>query len=387
MKIKISIFFILFLAITISCFAESKAFIKTNPIDLGNLAEGKLYKFSFPIQNIGDSDLIIQVVQSTCGCVQVLEPKKEAITPPVSKIEVKYSVDTTGLSGEMIKYLYVHTNDKTNPALKVIIKANIERKKETLLERFRLWGVGTIISAGLIDGINPCAFTVLVFFMSFLAFVGYNKQQMFILGSFFILAVFITYLLIGVGLFELFRKLEVFALLSKIIYFLTAILALVLGIFSFYDWWIYKKTKDPERITLKLPDIIKRQIHSVIKEKVDARRNVVLLKGAGFKLAIAALSSGFIVSILESVCTGQLYLPTIVYVLGIEHLRLRAVLFLFLYNLMFILPLIIIFLFALWGMTSESFAKLAKTHLAKIKIATSAVFLGLGLGLLFIIRR
>jgi hypothetical protein len=58
-----------------------------------------------------------------------------------------------------------------------------------------------------------------------------------------------------------------------------------------------------------------------------------------------------------------------------------------LYNVMFIVPLAIIFGLALWGMTSETFAKIAKDHLAKIKIATSAVFLGLGLGLLFLYQK
>jgi hypothetical protein len=387
MKLKSVLCLILFYCAANLCFAEGKILLKENTINLGALSEGKLYKFSFPVTNEGDSDLIVKVVQSTCGCVQVLEPKKEVRLLPKEKLDIKYSVDTTGLAGEMVKYLYIHTNDKANPTLRITLNAQIERKKETILRRFNLWGAGTIITAGLIDGINPCAFTVLVFFMSFLAFVGYKKEQMFVLGAFFIVAVFITYLLIGLGLFQFFRQLEVFTHLSKIIYFITAILALILGVFSFYDYLIFKKTKDPDKITLKLPGVIKRQIHSVIKDKVDIRTNAALSKGTWFKLALAALSSGFIVSILESVCTGQLYLPTIVYVLGIEQLRLRAVFLLILYNLMFVFPLLIIFALALWGMTSETFAKIAKNHLAKVKIATSAVFLGLGLGLLFIIKK
>jgi hypothetical protein len=223
--------------------------------------------------------------------------------------------------------------------------------------------------------------------MSFLAFVGYKRKQMFILGSFFILAVFITYLLIGFGLFEFFRQLEIFSFLAKVIYYLTAILALVLGVMSFYDYLVYKKTKDPESVSLKLPEIIKQRIHSAIRQKTDRRVDPSLAKGSWLKLAFAALSCGFIVSILESVCTGQMYLPTIIYILGVEHLRFKALLFLALYNLMFILPLVIIFIMALWGMTSETFARIAKNHLAKIKIATSAIFLGLGLGLLFILKK
>ncbi len=384
---KIILAIILSLAITTLCFAEGRVFLRNDTIDLGALTEGKLYKFSFPIQNSGEGDLIIKVVQSTCGCVKVLEPQKEVIIPPAGKAEVKYSVDTVGLSGEVVKYLYIHTNDKNISVLKVVIKANVERKKEALLERFKLWGIGTVIVAGLIDGINPCAFTVLVFFISFLTFVGYKKRQILILGSFFILAVFMTYLLLGFGLFEFFRSLEVFSSLARMVYYITAILAIILGILSFYDYLIFKKTQDPERVSLKLPEFIKKRIHSAIRERTDRRTDPNLSKGSFFRLASAALSSGFIVSVLESVCTGQMYLPTIIYILGVEHLKWRALLFLILYNLMFVFPLVIIFVFTLWGMTSQSFASLAKNHLAKVKIATSAVFLALGLGLLFIIRK
>ncbi len=387
MRNKILLIFILCFGLASICFAEGKAFLKDSTIELGTLSEGKLYQFSLPLQNIGDRDLTVKVVQSTCGCVKVLEPKKEVIIAPVSQTDIKYSIDTTGINGEMVKYLYVYTSDKTNPALKIILKANIERKKEVLLERFRLFKIGTIISAGLIDGINPCAFTVLVFFMSFLAFVGYKKRQMFILGSFFILTVFITYLLIGFGLLEFFRKLEIFSFLAKIAYYLTAVLALVFGALSFYDYLVYKKSNDPEKVFLKLPEIIKKRIHAAIREKTDRRTDAALAKGSLIRLIFAALSSGFIVSILESVCTGQMYLPTIIYILGVEHLRARALLYLILYNLMFILPLLFIFALALWGITSETFSKIAKNHLAKVKIATSAVFLGLGLGLLFIIKK
>ncbi len=376
-----------FLSITSVAFASGKAFLKENPIDLGNLAEGKLYHFSFSVRNDGDTDLTMKVIQSTCGCVKVEAPKKEVVIPVGQEREAQYSIDTTGLDQEVLKYLYVYTSDKIDPVIKVTLRFFVERKKEVLLERFKSWGASTVVVNGLIDGINPCAFTVLVFFMSFLAFVGYRKKQMFVLGAFFILAVFITYLLIGLGLFEFFRRLEAFAFLSNLIYLLTAILALVLGAFSFYDYWVFKKTGNPEKVILKLPEIIKRQIHAVIKDKTDKRSDEGLARGSVLKLAFAALSSGFIVSILESVCTGQLYLPTIVYVLSVEHLRLRALLYLLLYNLMFIMPLSVIFVFALLGMTSEGFAKIAKKHLAKIKFATAIVFLGLGLALLFIIRK
>ncbi|MGD2207537.1 MAG: hypothetical protein PVH17_12250, partial [Anaerolineae bacterium] len=44
--------------------------------------------------------------------------------------------------------------------------------EESLVDRFRSFGVLTVLGAGLVDGLNPCAFATLVFFVSYLAFTG-----------------------------------------------------------------------------------------------------------------------------------------------------------------------------------------------------------------------
>ncbi len=100
------------------------------------------------------------------------------------------------------------------------------------------------------------------------------------------------------------------------------------------------------------------------------------------KLCISALIAGFIVSLLESVCTGQVYLPTIVFVMGLPDLRSKAFLYLVFYNLMFIVPLVLVFLAALKGAASEKFASFAGRHLGAVKLITAGLFLGLGIFLL-----
>lgn len=385
LSLILSLFFLA--GINSNVFAAPKVYLEKDIIDIGALKEGKVNEFGFALFNKGDSDLVINSIYAPCGCVKVLWPKDKTIIPPGSKADIKYTFDSTGLEGEVTKYLYIYTNDPNKLNLKVTIQANVERIKEAILDRFASFNILAVVGAGLIDGINPCAFTVLVFFISFLTFAGYNRQQIVILGSFFILAVAATYILIGLGLFEFFRRLEIFYFLSHLVYLLTAILALILGGFSLYDYWIFKKTNNPEAIRLKLPAFVKQQIHKVIKEKTDTRGRPDFKTAPKFKLAMVALSCGFIVSILESICTGQMYLPTIIYVLGFAKLKARAIGYLLLYNLMFILPLVGVFMLGLFGMTSEGFARLARKHMAKVKIVTSAVFFGLGIGLLLIIKK
>ncbi|MDP3142518.1 MAG: DUF1573 domain-containing protein, partial [Candidatus Omnitrophota bacterium] len=229
-------------------FAAPQVYLEKEIIDIGTLKEGKINEFAFALFNKGDSDLVINSIYAPCGCVKMLGPKDKTIIPPGSKTDIRYTFDSTGLGGQVTKYLYIYTNDPDKLNLKVNIQANVERIKEVVLDRFASFKIFAVAGAGLIDGVNPCAFTVLVFFISFLTFAGYNRQQIIILGSFFILTVAATYVLIGLGLFEFFRRLEVFYFLSHLVYLLTAILALILGGFSLYDYWIFKKTNNPEAI-------------------------------------------------------------------------------------------------------------------------------------------
>jgi cytochrome c biogenesis protein CcdA len=85
------------------------------------------------------------------------------------------------------------------------------------------------------------------------------------------------------------------------------------------------------------------------------------------------------VSLLEAACTGQVYLPTIVYIVKNTKLRLKALTYLILYNLMFILPLIVIFILSLVGFSSQKFNVFLKKHLGTIKIILAFIFLLLGL--------
>ncbi len=251
-----------------------------------------------------------------------------------------------------------------------------------LIARFKAIEPLTVVSAGLVDGINPCAFTVIVFFISFLALQGYVKRDLIIIGLVFIFAVFLTYLLIGVGLFGFLYRLKSFWFISRVFNFTIGIFSIALGCLAVYDFFKFKKTRETTGLVLQLPAAVKKQIHSIIglhyrKTKGHAGRPDI------FRLALSALITGFLVSVLEAVCTGQVYLPTISFVLKAAPLKLQALGYLLLYNLMFITPLFIIFLLALMGVTSEQFSQFLKKRLLTVKILMAGLFFSLGIFLLW----
>lgn len=386
------IFYLLSSIFLLSALAEAAPQISLpagQEYNLGDLEEGKIYERSFPITNIGDSEFEVKAVKVGCGCTTILEPKGKVKVKPGENIGVKFNFNTEGMEGAVNKYIYIESGDPAYPVLKVKLTAEVKRSHPASLNRFLSFGLFTVLGAGLIDGVNPCAFTVLVFFISFLNFVGYRKKELLLLGIVFILSVFFTYILIGIGLFKFIQSLEVFGLLSKIIYLAVAWLTIILGMYSIYDWYIYKKTGNPDRLKLKLPSFIKLKIQRIVqgasrpvKPGVSPGNGSANRKRTLIELAIAIFASGFVVSLLESVCTGQTYVPTIAYVLKTSSLRSKAFFYLVLYNLMFILPLVIIFLAALRGVTSEMFSKIVRRHLGAVKLLTAALFFLLGVLLL-----
>ena len=182
-------------------------------------------------------------------------------------------------------------------------------------------------------------------------------------------AVFVTYYAVGAGFLGFLAALPIFRVIAQWVYIITAVLAVGLGIFSLVDFIKAKRGKLSE-MTLQLPDKLKKKIHRIIiseNEPRKTRRNFL----------VAAFTTGFFVSLLELACTGQVYLPTIIYVLGIPGLRTKAHLYLLLYNLMFVIPLLVVFIISYLGATSEQLNGFLKKNTAVIKLLTALMFFGM----------
>ncbi|MDD2889706.1 MAG: hypothetical protein PHE49_03580 [bacterium] len=241
--------------------------------------------------------------------------------------------------------------------------------KHSIIDRFKKFSIFSIIAAGLVDSINPCAFATLIFLISYLAYVEYKRKNILWCGLSFTLAVFITYFLIGIGLLRLAIHMEGFILLSKIIYYAIAVFAFIIGCINLYDYWLCRKGRATD-MALQLPDYIKKTIHFMIRDKLSIERHPAILYATAFVV-------GVIISILETICTGQVYLPTITYIIGVPALKVKAIFYLLIYNLLFVTPLVFIFIFVYWGMSSKRLGALMNKNLAPVKLATAIVLFAL----------
>ena len=244
--------------------------------------------------------------------------------------------------------------------------------RERIRRYFETFGPFMVMVAGLIDGINPCAFAVLIFFITFLLTQKKGRREILLTGVSFTLGVFLAYLLSGLGLFRVILKISFIGIISKIIYLISAVLVITLSIFSFIDYIKIKKGKG-EEISLQLPKIFKKSAREIIKKQPKSSL-----------IVITAFLVAFPVSLIEFLCTGQTYLPTIVYIIGIPELRVKALLMLVIYNLMFVLPLILIFTGVYLGMSNRELGRLMRENVGKVKLVTSILFFILGIFLIYL---
>lgn len=219
-----------------------------------------------------------------------------------------------------------------------------------------------VVAAGILDGLNPCAIASLVFFMSLLAVAKVKGRGLILMGVSFCLASFVTYTALGFGLLRALHMFAGFPMMRRII---DIGMIAVLGIFalmSFLDAYKYQMTRNPDDVALQLPKGIKLRIHRIMKDGISAKSFVV-----------GGLVIGMLVTALESVCTGQMYVPTLV-VMAKSGMS-KAWCYLLLYNLMFIVPLITVFILTYFGLRTPTLLDWSKKNVVVSKVLLGSFFL------------
>jgi len=256
-----------------------------------------------------------------------------------------------------------------NPGWADVATPDVTTADTAITQRYESFKMGAVVGAGLLDGINPCAFATIIFLLSYLQVARRSPGEILAVGLAFISAVFLTYFAVGLGLAEVLNRLTAMRLAGVVLNYLLAGFALMVAVLCFRDAQLAARGQVGE-MTLQLPASLKERIRYTIRTSSRSTRFVV-----------AAFSAGIVVSLLELACTGQVYLPTIQYML--QGGRTSAIGYLLLYNLAFILPLVIVFLLAWIGLRSEDLIRFQKRHTALVKVLTGILFLCLTAFLLF----
>jgi len=301
-------------------------------------------------------------------CMKYGVPKEKWLVSPAVFIGEDYLLDKDVREAHLERILLRYGAVGSSPPWEKV-EVELSQAQKVLVSEFWSWRPLTVMVAGSIDGVNPCAFAVIIFFVSWLSFIGRKGRTILAVGSIYTFAVFLAYFLIGIGVLRFIQALAVFPSISVIIYSLTALFALVLGFFSLYDYFKARKGRWKE-IKLQLPEFLKKKIHKTTHQFMGSEAKLKSHLTAAFVL-------GFVVSLFEFPCTGQIYLPTIFFISQIPGLKTNTLSYLILYNLMFIVPLGIILGFAYWGTSAPRFVQILEKNAGLVKILTALFFFGL----------
>lgn len=182
-----------------------------------------------------------------------------------------------------------------------------------------------VLGAAVVDSINPCAIGVILFLSSVLLKVSSDKSLLLRLGLIYIATVYVVYTLSGLGLVW-FQHTLISKGYAEIIGVTVGILVIALGLIELKDFFWYGKG-----VSLEITPKHKNKIVA-LTEKVSV---------------VGIITIGAFVALVELPCTGGPYLA-ITAILA-KSFDLQALIYLIIYNIIFVAPLIAILLLIYFG--------------------------------------
>lgn len=209
-----------------------------------------------------------------------------------------------------------------------------------------------VIIGALVDAINPCEFAVLIILMTTILATD-NAKKAFRAGLAFSASIFISYFLMGLGLYKALSIGNTTAWFFKII----GLIAIALGLANLKDYFWYGKGFLME-VPMSWRPSLKKLIHSVTNPT-----------GAFF--------IGFLVSLFLLPCTSGPYI-VILGMLAKNTLDAQAILYLTLYNLIFVSPMILISWAVYKGFNPTKAEEIRQKRLRTLHLIAGVVMLTMG---------
>lgn len=103
---------------------KAKAAFKAVSHDFGKVKQGDVVSHEFVFTNEGDAPLVVERVETTCGCTAALISEKKIA--PGRDGRIKTTFDTRGYAGRLAKYIYLVSNDAGNGRRELSLVADIE---------------------------------------------------------------------------------------------------------------------------------------------------------------------------------------------------------------------------------------------------------------------
>lgn len=314
-------------------------------------------------------------------CAQIekyFEDEKLYDAYQIDKREIYFNRDNAILFNEILDRLNIPSNERGVPT--AVIGDSVLVGDKPIIENFKIYAdkflqninqaekakfdvvsdeqkpnltLAAVIGGSLVDAINPCEFAVLIILMTTILATG-NYQKALLSGLAFSVSIFISYFLMGIGLYKALSL----GLVSSWLFQVIGWLAILLGLFNLKDYFWYGKGFLME-VPLSWRPRLKNLIHSVTSPS-------------------GAFAIGFLVSLFLLPCTSGPYI-VILGMLAKNTLDIQAVLYLLLYNLIFVLPMILISLAVYKGFDPAKAEEIRQKRLRILHLIAGIIMFVMGI--------
>lgn len=209
-----------------------------------------------------------------------------------------------------------------------------------------------VTSSAFLDGLNPCAFAVLLFFIAFLFSIKKIKRQIWKMGLVYIVAIYLAYFLIGIGIAQAF----VITGSPHLMAYIGSYLVIALGLIQLIGV-----------VWPKFP----------VKLRIPLNTKATLEKWMFRATLPASFIGGFLVGLCTFPCSGGIYVA-IIGMLTVQRTFFQGLGWMVWYNLIFVLPLFILLGLASNKKTTERMQVLERAESKKVKAAIGAFMVILG---------
>jgi cytochrome c biogenesis protein CcdA/thiol-disulfide isomerase/thioredoxin len=211
-----------------------------------------------------------------------------------------------------------------------------------------------VVVPALADSLNPCALSVLIFLLISIAAAG-DRRRILLIGGSYIAAVFLFHLLMGIGLFSVISL----SGYSRLFSLAGALVALVLGAIT-----VIEVIRNREVFLLSVPASGKGILATYVR--------------------IASLPAAFVLGVLAGLlgfsCTGGIYI-SILGLMGRSLTLMDGLPWLVLYNIVFVLPLVLVTLLVAYGVSAERADAWRTEHKRALRLVIGLIMCALGLAI------
>lgn len=297
------------------------------------------------------------------GKVYQVPDEKKGFTPSL------YISDKVLIGAEIQAELEQAVRDyEKGPATKILL-ADETTQTTTPVSGSKAAQIFSALGAGLINGLNPCSLSIFLFLLSLLLV---DQKYMLRSGFGFILGKTLMFFLLGTLLYNVIRSVNTKQISAWLNVFMI-VFALLFAALNLWDFFTAKK-ENFGGMKLQLPKALRKKNEGLLKWAAGHR--TARLSG------LLLFFIGMIVATGEFLCTGQIYLSSVVILVQKGSAGLFPVLLLLLYSIAFVIPLIVLMLVLYISKKYFEASEFILDKIPLIKLISSLLFVAMAVYLI-----